>query len=113
MKLASFKKAGLTAVFLMGFTASVFAADLNSYKAQGLIGEKPNGLVGVVVPAPPQDVQNTVDQINSERLQKYQGVAAKNNLTLDKVQALAGAKLIRQSPGGHYVQDSSGKWVRK
>jgi|AntRauTorckE6833_2_1112554.scaffolds.fasta_scaffold30631_2 uncharacterized protein YdbL (DUF1318 family) len=113
MKLASFKKASLTAVFLMGFSASVFAADLNTYKSQGLIGEQPNGLVGVVIASPSQELQRTVDQINSERLQKYQGVAAKNNLTLDKVQALAGAKLIRQSPDGNYIQDSSGTWIRK
>lgn len=112
MKLATLKKAGLAVLFLMSFSVSVLAADLNSYKAQGLVGEMPNGLLGIVITSPSPDLQRMIDNINSERLQKYQAVAAKNNLELDKVQALAGAKLIRQSPSGHYVRDSSGNWVR-
>lgn len=107
------KTFALTAVLLVGLTAQVMAAGLVEYKASGDIGEMPNGLVGKVTISAGADVDRVVEEINDERLAKYEDIAAKNNLPLSKVQALAGEKLINQTPSGQYYQSASGSWVRK
>ena len=103
----------LTAILTIGLTAQVMAAGLTDYKASGQIGELPNGLVGTVTLSANADVAHVVEDVNAERLQKYRDIAAKNNLPLAKVQALAGEKLINQTPNGQYVQSASGAWIRK
>lgn len=97
----------------IGLTAQVLAAGLVEYKASGDIGEMPNGLVGTVTMSAAADVQRVVDQINTERLDRYEDIASKNNLSLAKVQALAGEKLISQTPNGQYYQLPSGDWIKK
>ncbi|HYD32435.1 MAG TPA: YdbL family protein [Azospirillaceae bacterium] len=81
-------------------------------KQAGLVGEKPDGLAGVVAGAS-ADVQALVDRINAERLQRYKQVARENGTSVDKVMAVAGARLIERTPAGQYVMAPSGRWVKK
>lgn len=105
------KTFAITAAMLVGLTAQVWAAGLTDYKASGSIGEMPNGLVGAVTSS--ADVNRVVEEINAERLAKYRDIASKNGLPLAKVQALAGEKLINQTPSGQYYQSASGSWTKK
>jgi uncharacterized protein YdbL (DUF1318 family) len=85
---------------------------LDSAKQQGLVGEKPDGLLGAVS-APSPDVEALVENTNAERLNKYQGIAAKNGTALDQVQALAGKTLMDRTPAGQYIMNAGGGWQKK
>jgi uncharacterized protein YdbL (DUF1318 family) len=78
-------------------------------KAAGQVGERPDGLLGAVVP----QAQALVDQINAQRKARYQQIAQSNGTSVDKVQAVAGQQLIERTPPGQFVMTTAGKWVRK
>jgi uncharacterized protein YdbL (DUF1318 family) len=86
---------------------------LDDAKATGLVGERPDGLVGVVDPSAGADVQALVDDVNRQRLERYGEIAAANDSTLEAVQAVAGAELIDRTPAGQYVMDAGGTWFVK
>ncbi len=96
------------------FSASIaFAAmTLESAKHDGLVGEQPDGLVGVVSGGS-AEVKSVVETTNALRLQKYQAIAAKNGTPVDQVQAVAGKKLIGSTPAGEYIKTASGSWQKK
>ncbi|MAU59689.1 MAG: hypothetical protein CMI62_03045 [Parvibaculum sp.] len=96
------------------FAGSAFAIDLDSAKAQGLVGEKLNGYVGIVTSAPSPDVTKMVNDINLRRRDSYRAIADKTpGATLNAVEKLAAEKLIRKTPSGQYVEKSPGQWVKK
>ncbi|PWK53772.1 hypothetical protein C8D97_102161 [Pleionea mediterranea] len=92
--------------------ASAWAANLDSAKAEGLIGEKSNGYLGLVVNNAPSDVRRLVDDVNAKRKQKYQEVANSRNIDLSKVELIAGKKAIEKTQSGHYIE-VNGRWVKK
>jgi len=102
----------LALALALGLSAPALAQDpLAGAKQAGQVGERPDGLVGVV-PGAPASAQAIADQVNAQRLQRYRDIAASNGTSVDKVQAVAGQQLIERTPAGQYVQ-SGGAWVRK
>ncbi len=109
-----FKSLLVALVFMLGLTSAAFAMDLDSAKAQGLIGEQQNGYIGLVTTSPSTDLQRLVDDINARRRDAYKTVAAQTpGAKLNDVEKLAAAKLITRTSSGQMVQDASGKWVKK
>lgn len=88
------------------------AASLDSARTAGLVGERPDGLVGLVTAATP-DVEALVKDVNARRLAQYQDIARRTGTSLPAVQAVAGAKAIEQAPSGSFVMDGGGHWRRK
>ncbi len=88
-----------------------FALSLDQAKAQGKVGEKPDGYLGVVVGSP--DVDQLVSKTNAERRRTYQEIAKKNGTTLATVEALAGKKALENTPGGQWVLTPAGQWRKK
>lgn len=115
------KKLALAALAHIVLIAALFVAvpaqaapDLMTVKAQGIVGEQPDGLLGLVNPATaPADVAAMISTINAERMAKYQAIAAKNGTPVDQTQALAGQKLMAQTPAGQYVKAPDGSWMQK
>ncbi|WP_448187550.1 YdbL family protein [Azospirillum sp. sgz301742] len=102
----------LALVAMLGLAVPATAQDpLAGAKQAGQVGERPDGLVGVV-PGAPAAVQGLADQVNAQRLQRYRDIAASNGTSVDKVQAVAGQQLIDRTPSGQYVL-SAGRWVKK
>ena len=101
----------LLILFTLVLSFSSFAIELPTAKAQGLIGERPNGLLGVVRGS--AEIEALVKEINKRRLDKYSQIAQKNAMTIEQVSLLAGEKTMKKTPAGQYIQDSSGKWVVK
>ncbi|MFN4354676.1 YdbL family protein [Parvibaculum sp.] len=104
------------ALFLFVFLAvsPAWAMDLDSAKAQGLVGEKLNGYVGIVTALPTPEVSNMVDEINRRRRGSYQEIANRTpGATLASVEVLAGEKLIQRTPSGQFVETAPGRWVKK
>jgi len=96
---------------LLVLSMQALALGLDSAKTQGLVGEQPNGYLGVVK-ATPQAVQ-LVSDINAKRRQAYERIASKNGITVEQVQKLAGQKAINKTSAGNYIKTPSGQWVKK
>ena len=88
-------------------------ASLDAAKRSGLIGERPDGLVGFVADTVPADIRSLVEQINAQRMRRYDQVAATNGAPVDGVQVMAGRQLIDRTPPGQYVLSASGRWMKK
>lgn len=94
-------------------TRPALALDLDGAKAQGWIGERRDGYVGLVDAGAPAEARALVDQVNAERRAAYDGVARQNGVPREQVEALAGQKLIGRADAGSFVMDAAGRWIRK
>lgn len=99
------------ALLLLAMCTQVLALDLDAAKSQGLLGEQPNGYLGVVK-ATPAAVELAAD-INGKRRAAYEAIAKKNGASLDQVAVLAGQKAIEKAAPGVYVKTPDGQWVKK
>lgn len=98
-------------LILMAMPFSAMALGLQDAKSMGLVGEKADGYLGIVKNA--ADVPQLVQKINDARKQHYKDIAARNKISLDAVEKLAGKKAIEKTTSGQFVQLPSGKWVKK
>ena len=86
---------------------------LEEAKTQGMVGEQPDGYVGVVPPGASADVQALVNDINQKRRQTYEDIARRNATKLEAVEMLAGKTAIDNTKPGNFIQRPSGQWVKK
>jgi len=96
---------------MMGLSSPVMALDLQTAKAQGLVGEMQTGYLGAVKSS--ADVNALVSKVNNARKQHYKKIAKRNNTSLDVVEVLAGKKAIDKASRGHFIQSASGKMIKK
>lgn len=101
----------VTVVFFLFFASTASAISLEEAKAKGLVGEKPNGYLGVVTPSGP-DVQALTNDVNQKRRQAYEEIAKRNGTPLESVESLAGEKAIQNTRPGNFVEGPSG-WLKK
>lgn len=95
---------------LMAMNLQQAMSNLGTAKEQGLVGEQPDGYLGVVKAT--GDAAEIVKLINNARREQYQRLAKDNNLSLGDVEAMAGQKAIEKTQAGHYIQ-VNGKWAEK
>lgn len=98
--------------FLLVSGAQALAADLDQSKRDGLVGERADGYLGLVVESAPADVVSLIKEVNGKRREEYQRIAADNNLTMEQVQALAGKKTIERTRPGDWILQNGG-WQKK
>jgi hypothetical protein len=106
----------LAAMLMLGpipLEAAASQLDLYQAKQEGLVGETPYGLVAAVNPLVNPEMQVLIANVNKQRLKSYMEISEKRRITLKKVQALAGKKLIEKTPSGQLIMTTDGKWVRK
>lgn len=99
----------LSSLLLM-VALTINATELSDAKSQGLVGEQPDGYLGVIVSSNATDT--LVSTINAKRKSNYQSLATKNNLTLSQVEALAAKKAYSKTEAGHFIW-VKGKWSKK
>jgi hypothetical protein len=85
-------------------------AALTEAKVQGLVGEQPNGYLGVVEST--ADNEAVVKLINDARRAEYVRMAKQNNIAVADVEAIAGQKAIERTASGHFIL-IDGKWLQK
>ncbi|MGB3609907.1 MAG: YdbL family protein [Cellvibrio sp.] len=116
MKYLTFLKLSLCSLLfvvslpLMAMTLQQAMSNLGTAKEQGLVGEQPDGYLGVVSAG--GDAAEIVQLINNARREQYQRLAKDNNLSLSDVEAMAGQKAIEKTQPGHFIQ-VNGKWAKK
>ena len=86
------------------------ALTLDEARAQGLVGEQPDGYVGIVQDGP--GVRDLVSSVNDQRRAHYQGIAQQNGVPIQAVEQQAGQQLIERAGSGIYVLTPSG-WQRR
>ena len=102
---------GVCCAVLLAWTAPAWGLSLDEAKAKGLVGEKPDGYLGVVSGG--ADVQALASDINQKRRQAYQEIATRNKTNLKDVETLAGQKAIDHTKPGLMIQSPSGQWMKK
>lgn len=96
-----------------GFAESASAITLDQARSQGLVGERPDGLVGAVSSNAATDVAAMIAEINAARLDSYRRLSAKDGAPVEAVQAIAGEKLTSKArENGWYVMGTDGRWSR-
>lgn len=96
------------------FTPGAYAQDqLAAAKARGLVGERPDGLAGVVNDSAPAETRALVERVNRERMQVYAQIAQRNGASVEAVRRTAGERLVRETPPGQYFMDERGRWQRR
>jgi uncharacterized protein YdbL (DUF1318 family) len=98
-------------VFFLLAVTPAFGISVEEAKTKGLVGERPNGYLGVVNPAAPE-AQALANEVNEKRRQAYEDIARRNRTQLDAVEALAGEKAIQNTKPGSFVEGPGG-WTRK
>lgn len=83
---------------------------LDTAKQQGLVGETPTGYLDVV--KADSNAKAIVDAINQARREEYARIAAKHNIPVAEVEAVAGKKAVEKTPSGQFIQ-VNGRWVQK
>ena len=91
---------------------SAWAIDIQSAKAQGLVGEANTGYLAAVG-APSAEVKALIAEVNEKRKAEFQRTAKKTGATLEQVQYRFYELAIQRTQPGHYYQDASGNWKRK
>ncbi|MEK9713511.1 MAG: YdbL family protein [Thalassolituus sp.] len=100
----------LIAALIMSFAAS--AMELDAAKNMGLVGEQPNGYLGLISAGSPEAAALVVD-INAKRKAHYQEIANKQNTQLVNIERIAGEKLIEKAQSsGEFYMDGTGQWQR-
>jgi hypothetical protein len=97
----------------LGLALPASAIDLDAARTQGLVGERPDGLIGAVQTTVTPDVKALVDTVNAARMKEYRSIADKNGTPLDAVQAVAGEKQIEKAKQNKwYSMSSGGSWSK-
>lgn len=103
--------AGVLALGLL--VGSALASPLTDAYAAGYVGERPDGYVALVDNNAPSSVRQLVDEINAQRRQAYQSVAAQTGAPVDQVGIRAAQRIYSEVPSGTYLLSQSGSWYRK
>lgn len=83
---------------------------LPAAKSAGLVGEQPDGYLGVVSAS--GNGGDIARQINQARRQEYQRLAQENGIQLRDVESIAGKKALERTPAGHYILLND-VWMKK
>ncbi len=99
----------------IGFAPAAWAQSpsLAEAKEEGLVGERPDGLVAAVPDDPSSEIRELVDRVNQKRKTQYERVAQQTDTPVRAVQARAGKQIIARLPEGQYFMDAAGSWRRK
>ena len=104
---------GLVAALMLLVAVPAMADALDDARAAGVIGERPDGLLGLVNPNAPGNVKSLVQAKNAERMEKYQQISSQKGVPVEQVGAIAGEKIIGNLQPGWFYMDASGNWVQK
>ena len=106
----------LTLLLLIGAAGlgagSATASPIVEAKKAGLVGEQPDGYVGLVSGNAPAAVVALVREVNGKRRAAYLDIARQKGAPVEDVAALAAEKLFARAQPGDYLL-VNGQWVRK
>ena len=102
-----------SAIGLALLLQNAWAIDIDSAKAQGLVGEANTGYLAAVKTPASAEVKALISDVNAKRRSKFQGAAKKTGATPAQVSNRFYELAIQKTAPGHYYQDKSGRWKKK
>ena len=108
----AFVKTGMAALLALGLALPALAQRDPAYeaaRADGTIGEKPDGYLAVISGGDAQ-LQRLVSDINLKRKQVYTDRAAVENSTVEQFAFTAGCNTIARTKPGEKYQAPDGSW---
>ena len=106
----------IAAFFLIAAPAYAQSASeiVETAKIEGVVGERPDGYLGIIPASVEQSVIDAVDEINIKRRAVYTRLAREEGVTVEIVARLTAEELIqdRLEPGEFYMTED-GSWVQK
>lgn len=97
-------------------SASSYALTLDEIKSAGLVGERYDGLLGIVEPNTKgkdiTKIKKFIDDINKQRMQKYKELSTESSINTKQIQLLTGEKVMNNAIPGTYIMPKNG-WQRK
>ena len=88
-------------------------ATVDAAKAQGIVGEQGDGLLGFVSGSADAATTAAVDEINAGRRKVFASTAAKAGVTPDAAGEAAAQALFQKRPAGQYFKPLNGSWTKK
>jgi uncharacterized protein YdbL (DUF1318 family) len=101
------------AIFLLVSMQTAWAIDLQSAKAQGLVGEANNGYLAAVKQPVSAEVRTLIKSVNSKRKMQFEKTARNTKATVPQVSHRFYELAVQRTRSGHYYQDASGRWKKK
>jgi uncharacterized protein YdbL (DUF1318 family) len=96
------------------FATPAAAETLDGARTKGLVGERPDGYVGIVSGNAGAEIQTLVQNINEQRRAKYEQIAKQKGVPVEQIGAITAEKIIQEKlQPGWYFMDSGGKWIKK
>jgi uncharacterized protein len=105
---------GLAAALAAGAITPAFAQRDPAYQAarqQGLVGEQPDGYLGIVGTATPE-LTAMVNNLNIQRKRQYTQQAATGS-TVEQMAFVTGCNLISRTVSGEKYRTPDGRWLTR
>lgn len=103
----------LSLMLSLGLTSLAWAQTLDEAKAQGLVGERVDGYLGIVIANPSTELRELVTSTNAGRRKVYEDLAKRNEITVEAVGIVSAEKLRDKALPGEYIQSPTGQWLKK
>jgi uncharacterized protein YdbL (DUF1318 family) len=103
----------LTAFCLTLFLHNAWALDIDSAKANGLVGEANTGYLAAVEQPASAEVRALIQEVNAKRKAEFERTAKSTGATLEQVAFRFYELAVQKTAPGHYYQDPSGRWMKK
>jgi uncharacterized protein len=89
-------------------------AQIETAKANGIVGERIDGYLGFVNDgAADASLRRRIQEINVKRRAAYEEIARETGATVVQVARVTGEKQIGRARPGEFFMNEQGKWVRK
>jgi len=88
-------------------------AQLDAYRANGVIAERFDGYVETRDTGAPSEARDLVNRVNTKRRALYNRRAEESNAPVEEVGKLFAIKIIEIAPAGTYFRQPNGDYARK
>ena len=95
----------------LALAGNAYALDLSQARAQGIVGEKPDGYVAAVTPSAEADA--VISEVNTRRRAEYEKISKDNGQPVSVVAKIAAGRIIGGLPAGSYYKAADGSWKKK
>ena len=95
------------------FAVAASAGQLDDARAQGWLGERPDGYIGLVDPNAPASAKALMDDVNAKRRALYAQRAAAAGVRIADYQTIAAREIYDSLRSGVFVMNPAGGWARK
>ena len=101
------------AIMAVSLPATGWAQSLADLRAQGVVGERYDGMAVVRTSGGSADVQKFVADVNAKRQKIYAERSAQQKVPIGQVGRVYAKQIYAELPAGSWFLDESGTWRRK